>query len=46
MLDCKPNFDNLHKTASFDNFCNGSVTAGAGSVLTFFANTDSKKMQD
>ena len=23
----------------------GSVTAGAGSVLTFFANTDSKKMQ-
>ena len=26
--------------------CNGSATAGAGSVLTFFANTDSKKMQD
>src|SRR5438552_7390721 len=29
-----------------NKICNGLVTAGAGSVLTFFANTDSKKMQD
>ena len=34
------NFTNWHEERA------GSVTAGAGSVLTFFANTDSKKMQD
>src|SRR5713101_86417 len=28
----------------FEIMSNGSVTSGAGSVLTFFANTDSKKM--